>query len=195
LSGSGGGFFDGGATCFPGANAWEVYDVRRFSAHGVGVYCNPMQSPRLKVGKVGIPDGQTLSFKGEFFAPTPVDPVVHGLGVTLYDVATAAFDTVVPPGAFDPVTKAGWKAHDGEKWTYKNRTASRSGGITRVSLRSLGSFSYLVSVKAKRISFTSTTPYAEFQVVLPGTGACQGRSFPGGGGPVCVRRGRTLSCK
>ena len=190
----GSGFFSD-AVCEPGADRWEVHNVVHFSRHGIVTVCNPMSAPKLKIGGLNRPAGsQTLGFKGFFDSSDQLDLVASGLGVALYDVQAKLFDVLLPPGAEDPTTRAGWTAKDG-KWSYRNKDATRPGGISKVIVKQLDTGYYAITLKARDVFFASSTPYAEVQIALPGNGACFGRSYPGGGWPSCVRKRNNILCR
>src|SRR4030095_709348 len=96
------------------------------------------------VKKLDTPPGDdVLTFQGELvvshpFAPA-LDPVATGVAVVIEDAAGArALDVTLPGGAYDRVTKAGWKAaRSGTSWRYVDKGATPPGGITALTIKDL----------------------------------------------------------
>ena len=84
-----------------------------------------------------------LNFKG-FFTAVPnsptVDPVTNGLRVLVSDsLGNTPIDVTIPGGAYNPVTKIGWKVNgSGTAWKYKNST-SPVNGIYKAQLKAYSS--------------------------------------------------------
>jgi parallel beta-helix repeat protein len=98
--------------------------------------------PSLVVRRLDTPPGDdTLWFRGEFLVPHPftpaLDPVALGVAIVIEDSAgTRVLDVTLPGGAYDPVTRVGWKvASGGTRWRYVNRSATPPGGITTLALK------------------------------------------------------------
>jgi hypothetical protein len=91
----------------------------------------------LRLGKQATPLGDdTLALKGEMTLPAgPFDPVTTGARVLVEDaMARALVAVAVPPGAFDPGTKTGWKVNKAHTaWTYKNPAGVD--GVTTVGVK------------------------------------------------------------
>lgn len=98
----------------------------------------------LAIRRLGTPPGDdTFVFRGEVTLPHPftpaVDPVATGVQVVIADSSGARpLDVRVPGGAYDALTRAGWKVSpDGRRWRYVNRGANPPGGITSVAVTDL----------------------------------------------------------
>jgi hypothetical protein len=140
--------------------------------------------------------------KGEMTIPTSptLDPVANGATVIVDDSAgQVVVDVVVPGGAYDPLTRTGWKARGTTpSWTYKNRTGLL--GITSIRLKRTAAAPNLVkfAVKGKNGDFSSTGATLPLRGVVALGPAGQGGllSFTG---PVraCtpLGGGSTLNCK
>lgn len=111
-----------------------------------GTSAATVANPAIRINRLDTPPGDdTLSFRGRMvvaypFAPT-LDPSIYGVGVVLSDaIGTRLVDAVIPGGAYDPVTKTGWRiASGGKRWRYVNRGASPAAGITGVVIKDLSS--------------------------------------------------------
>ena len=92
---------------------------------------------RLQTGTYDATAGNdSLRLSGTFILAPPIsiDPVTHGVRVTLTDDNGATLDVTVPGGAFDPVTRTGWKDNGRGTRRFSSRTPV-GGAITRLSLR------------------------------------------------------------
>ena len=80
----------------------------------------------------------TLTFSGRGLLPfplePPLDPQARGVRIVLNDQHGALLDVSLPGGAYVFPPGVGWKSRGGTSWTYINRTATRPGGIARMSI-------------------------------------------------------------
>jgi hypothetical protein len=159
--------------------------------------------PKLKIGKQLTPPGDdTLTFKGEMTIPLvpALDPPANGARVLVDDAAgRVVVDVAVPGGAYDPVTRTGWKANAAATvWTYKNRLGLS--GVTSVKVKRVVAVPGLVkfTVKGKRGAWDTTGAALPLHGVFALGAAGQGglASFPGPS-PACavVGGGHTVNCK
>ena len=104
-----------------------------------------------------------LNFKG-FFTAVPnsptVDPVTNGLRVLVSDsLGNTPIDVTIPGGAYNPVTKIGWKVNgSGTAWKYKNST-SPVNGLYKAQLKAYSSTpgKYKFAVKGKNGNYAVNT--------------------------------------
>lgn len=96
------------------------------------------------VRKLATPPGDdSLTLRGDVVLPHPftpaLDPVATGVQIVLADASGARpLDVLVPPGAYSPATRSGWKVSpDGRRWRYLNRNATAPGAITAVTVQDL----------------------------------------------------------
>jgi parallel beta-helix repeat protein len=143
----------------------------------------------------------TLSYP---FDP-PLDPVAIGIGLVVTDATgTRVVDLTVPPGAYDPATRRGWRtARGGNAWTWLDRSGTRFGGVTRVEVRHRARKQpglVRVRLRAERGSWPidpTELPLAVLLVLDPPTaetGQCGAASFAGPA-PRCTTDGRTIRCR
>jgi hypothetical protein len=134
---------------------------------------------KFKLGKKGTPAGdETLLLSGTIAIPStpPLDPVTTGVRLLLGEenqdpgaidyfapVATFAADILIPGGAYDKGTKAGWKAKPtGTSFNYKN--AAGFSGVTQVAIKLImgkdGVMRAKVKVAGKGLTLPETFPVA-----------------------------------
>lgn len=111
---------------------------------GLGDACDPCTNG-VTVGKPKVrltryttgPGDDTFTFTGqlEFTTAPLLDPVTLGSRIIVEDASgTPIFDVAVPPGAYDPSTRAGWKANKAlTTFTYRTRE-SVDGVVDQVRL-------------------------------------------------------------
>jgi hypothetical protein len=160
--------------------------------------------------RLGTPLGDdTLAVKGRItlahpFSPA-LDPVTTGIAVVVTNAGgTRIVDTVVPGGAYDPVARNGWKASAGRGvWTYTNRAAGETGGVTRVSVKDLsrktpGLVQFSVKMKGGAYAIAPTDLPLEALVALDPptaeTGQC-GRATFAAPDATCTLGAGTLRCR
>ncbi|HEY8517299.1 MAG TPA: right-handed parallel beta-helix repeat-containing protein [Candidatus Binatia bacterium] len=166
--------------------------------------------PSLALRRLGTPPGDdTLLLRGDVTLPHPftpaLDPAATGVHLVIEDASgTRAIDVLVPGGAYDPATRAGWKvAPNGRTWRYVNRGATPPGGITSIVLKDLS------RQAPGRIRFTirgARGAYAVDQSALPlealvvldpptaETGQCGRLQFAAPAGS-CRGNGRSVVCR
>jgi hypothetical protein len=162
-----------------------------------------VEKPKLKLTRQLTPPGDdTLSMKGEMTIPTSptLDPVANGVIVMVDDaVGRVIVDVVVPGGAYDPLTRVGWKARGTTpSWTYKNRDGLL--GITSIKLKRTAAAPGVVkfAVKGKNGDFSSIGAALPVRGVLVLGPASQGGllTFTGPArGCTALGGGSTLNCK
>ena len=150
------------------------------------------------------PGDDTLAFGGRVvighpFSPA-LDPLARGVGIVINELGgTEVLNVVIPGGAYDPVSKAGWRVSStGKRWRYIDKRATPPGGITAVTIKDLSSRQPGLidfTVKGRRGDYGA----APDAVTLTGTlildpptaetGQC------GFGTGACLRDGRTIRCR
>jgi hypothetical protein len=188
---------------------------------GLGDACDPCTNvfdstadrSQVVIGGLGAPVGdETLVVRGRFipFLETPlIDPVAHGLRVRMETVAgDAVFDALIPGGAYDHATRAGWTSHafpTGMTAEYRNpgtiipqveglakiKFVLRTGvGITKFTAKGRGAYPVAAGQAPVRVIVVVDAPYAT-------TGQCGEMTFPGDGAPACAftADGAKLVCK
>jgi cysteine-rich repeat protein len=167
--------------------------------------------PTIVIGNLHTPPGDdTLSFKGQITLPAPfsppIDPVTKGVRILIDDTQGTVLDATIPGGAFDLLTKTGWKVNKaGTTWTYRNGLGGIL-GIFRVTVKIVNETSGLIefSVSGKNGSYPvppANLPLRATLVIdapLATTGQCGEARFPGPSPtPTCnfSVSGKTLTCK
>ena len=128
-----------------------------------------------------------------------------GVGVGIGDaLGGKVLDVLVPGGAYDPVTKAGWNASPNRGvWKYVNRSATPPAGITGVAIKDLSQKLpglVQVIVRGRRGAYPiapAMLPLTGLLILDPPTaemGQCGQASFVGPS-PACSTGGRTVRCK
>lgn len=177
------------------ANA--VCDADQACLGGVAV-----TKPRLTITRVAAPGGDdSLKLTGEMIVPTSpaLDPVANGARVAIEDANGSVADVTIPPGAYDPIAKSGWKANaSGTSFTFTSKLGVS--GITKVTVKSIASTPGRVKfgVTGKKGTFTTTA--AELPIAatfaLDANGQCGTADFSGPT-PSCVFNATqtTVKCK
>ncbi|MCW5891176.1 MAG: right-handed parallel beta-helix repeat-containing protein [bacterium] len=149
-----------------------------------------------------------LIFKGDVVVPHPftpaLDPATSGAVVVIADsTGVRALDATIPGGAYDPVTKVGWKAaKNGLAWKYTAKVPP-VGGITVLSIKDLSKKTpglVQIKVTGKNGAYavnTANLPLTGVVILDPPTGAtgqCGTASFDA---PLqgCRTDGKTVKCK
>ncbi len=172
---------------------------------GIGDACDPCNNftpvfatkAKITIQKLATPPGDDkFKFTGYITVPDPntppIDPMNNdGVRVLLHDsLGNAILDASVPPGAYDVVSRAGWKVNGtGTAWSYKNGGAAipAAKGIYKVSVKRstkiAGQLKFTVGGKAGNYAFTtSNLPIvATFVIDAPyaTTNQCGDAIFPG----------------
>jgi hypothetical protein len=115
-----------------------------------------IHKPRLFVGHLTKPPGaQTLTFSGTAEMPSvpPIDPLDNGFRFVVSDAQDdVVIDATVPPGAYSPVTRNGWRDNGRGGFFYKNNDGPLNDGIFAVTVNELrskpGTFQFRVRAKA-----------------------------------------------
>lgn len=142
-----------------------------------------------------------VNFSGTlaFTALPAFDPIANGVRVVVADADGALFDVTVPGGAYNSVTKTGWKLNKaGTQWKFNSPTAV-SGAINQVTLTKRAP-QVKFTIKGIKGAFAAppvTFPVQATVVLTPPlgtTGVCGGMSFPAS---RCAFNGSqtTLTCK
>lgn len=170
----------------------------------------PATKPKLTATKLAPPTGDDkLTIKGEAVIPLvpALDPPGRGVRLLLASVTGATLlDVTVPPGAYDPVTKTGWKANGkNTAWTFK-APGTATQGIQKVSVKrastALGAIKF--GIKGKNGSYAVAPADVPVRATLvldvpaAAGGQCVELEFPvpPPGSPGCVLKdGTTLKCK
>jgi hypothetical protein len=173
--------------------------------HGVAV-----AKPKVVLKKLTKPIGNAgLKFAGEYVLAldllAALDPISMGAEVLVEDsTAATVVDAAIPPGAYDPVSKIGWKINGaGTKWTYVNKTGIS--GIVKVGIsnknspKTPGRVTFKVTGKnGSYIVVSANIPLTAALAVDTPAGDCALATFPGPHPePVCGfnASGATLTCK
>lgn len=193
------------ACCRMDLNIWTL-QVDQFSEYVVAEQpCVEVDGAQLKLTKLDTPAGDDgLVFKGSFTLPpgigvADVDPLVHGLGLTLDDQGPVV-DVTLPAGAFDESVGRGWVVKSkGRRWIYAGESATSPGGIVKAVLedrskKAPGLVKFLFESKG---GFYAASPQVVSRVVLPASGDCAEARFPGPPGPSCAlsKSASTLKCE
>src|SRR5262249_27590591 len=158
----------------------------------------PIAAAKLTPGKLNAPAGeQTLAFKGRMTVPVvpAIDPLTSGVRVLVDGV----LDSTIPGGAFDPVTRTGWKVKKKGAFTYHN---GRGGilGIGKVALEVSSKTPGLVrfTVAGKTGSYAVDPAHLPRRATLildTAAGQCGDAGFAGPPpAPVCVLRRSARRC-
>ena len=178
-----------------------------------GLACDvpgPVSKSSIAVRRLDTPPGDdTLAFTGQVLLPHPfdpaLDPVAVGAGVVVADATgTRVLDLVVPPGAYDPTTKVGWKASPSRGvWKFQDRGADPAAGVTGVAIKDLSRKTpglVQVSVKGKRGAYAidpSALPLTGLLILDPptaATGQCGEATFARPAA-TCTSDGRSVRCR
>jgi hypothetical protein len=209
---------DADGTCDVNDNCPDVASNNQSDQDGDGVgdvcdACTTTQAQtivqaKLTVSKMLAPAGDdALSFKGVMTLPSspPISPSTTGVTVYLTNAnGTAVVDAFIPPGTYNPATKAGWKANGSlTSFTYKNKGTGTPliQGITTVKAKITSPTSVKFTVKGKLGSYgnASTIPVNGALVFDPQLlvhTLCGGTDFKALPTPNCVvtSGGNTIQC-
>ncbi|MGH7893374.1 MAG: ELWxxDGT repeat protein, partial [Candidatus Binatia bacterium] len=190
----------GSALCCEVANNRWVLKVRQFSEYASGLdACLAVAKPKLRLAKITAPIGDDkLTFKGTITLPTGVpiaaiEPLTHGLGISLFDPAGPRLDVALAPGPF--TTSAGWTVNGkGTAWKYTDKSGVAPGGIAKVSVQDKSAaVPGLVKFSIKGIdgSYAASVP-AGVALRFPDVARCAEATFPG-----CTLNaaGNSMTCK
>ncbi|MCC6847359.1 MAG: hypothetical protein IT294_02570 [Deltaproteobacteria bacterium] len=191
-----------GAGCSRTLNQWSFHVVSFSELAIVGSpppLCATFGKPKLRLGKMLAPGGDdTLAFAGVLPAPPiALDADVAGVAFRLDDGVGSVVDVTLPPGAYDKVTKTGWKVDKKRTtWRWSHPKAGAPSGIVKATLAVHARHATLaVSVKGAAGTFAATAPVV-VTLDLPATGTCGATHFAvGTEGCRVTSRGKTLACK
>jgi hypothetical protein len=166
----------------------------------------PVTNAHVSLKRLSAPGtGETFAFKGEMTLPVPfdppLDPVAKGIRVHLGTAQAAATDVVIPPGAFDPAARGGWKANPAlTAWTFLTSTPIGPLGITKVRVKTVaktpGLVKFAVSGKAATVNVVQADLPLAATLTLDVAGQCGNAAFIGGGATCVINAtGSTVSCK
>jgi hypothetical protein len=138
-----------------------------------------------------------LTLKGEMTIADPYDPVTTGAHVLVEDaMGEAVVAVAVPPGAYDPATKVGWKANgSATAWTYKNPLGVD--GITSIVLKKKkqpGTVKFVVKGKQGRYPVTGATLPLRVVFAVDPAGKC-GLATLTGADCRFKKSGKTFVCE
>lgn len=167
--------------------------------------CVPATAAMLSIKKVLPPPGDdSLNFKGTVAVQpsigAQIDPLAGGVTVRLRNAGATFMETLIPGGAYDPVTKTGWKVNrSATQWTFVGPMTGAPDGITKVvvsdhSARTPGVWTFAVT--GKHGNYAIGTDVAA-DLVLPGDGGCFAAIFSAvpPAHPSCLLSKTTLKCK
>jgi len=113
-----------------------------------------VDKPRLFVGSLNDPGKHKISFSGTAIMPhdPPVNLLANGFRFVVEDgQGDVVVDATVPPGAYDPLTKNGWRANGRGGFFYKNNGAALNNGLFSVTVNELraapGKFQFRIKAK------------------------------------------------
>jgi hypothetical protein len=138
----------------------------------------------------------------------PLDPLANGVRLLIVDsTGGGVLDATVGGGAYDALTRTGWKVNGSQtSWTYKN-PGTRPDGIIQVGVKTSASLPGLVKLKAKGKNSTYTVATANLPLQATfildpptaATGECVEWIFPATfpAKPSCsvASAGNTVKCK
>jgi hypothetical protein len=187
---------------------------------GLGNECDPCTAvvgtgaikPQVSISKLlTAPGDDKIKMKGSFGGvPTvpALNPVVHGVRLILTDANGASpLDVVIPGGAYDVGTRAGWRGSS-TSWVYQNAGTAVPlvGGISKITLKTVSSIPGLVKYAISGKNGSYPVPPTGLPVTmtlvldppLARSGQCGEAKFPGPPPvPSCAfySAGSTLKCK
>jgi hypothetical protein len=196
---------DGDGVCDADDNCPLVANADQTDTDGDGIGdvcdCAAVDKPKLSIGKVLPPTGDdTLAFKGVMNIPTTpaLDPVSTGARV----VVPGVVDATIPGGAFDDVTKKGWKAGKNGAFTYVDGTGEILGIVKialKLSKKTPGAVQFAVGgKKGSYPGAAAALPTEATLIVDASAGQCGKASFAGPPPlPVCVFKAKNgkVQCK
>lgn len=161
----------------------------------------PLTDARLRIAKLDTPPGDdvmTLDGRVRVRPEPAIDPLVDGVRLRIDQAGpVGTHDVIVPGGAFDRVTKRGWKAaSNGRSWRY--RGDGSNGGVRKVAVTgdpATGVFRVKVSAKGGDWSVDAAAPIA-VTVMLDAPHGDRGQAGEAVFAPsACAFSGRKLACR
>jgi hypothetical protein len=147
--------------------------------------CAPATKQKLTVSRLLAPSGdERLTLKGQatLSSTTGLDPAADGVRVVVEDADDAVvLDATISGGAYDPVSRIGWKiGAGGTSWTYRN-PGSHPQGIRMVGVKVPSSTPLLVKFKVKGQNGSypvGTLPLRATLVLAPPVERCIAATWP-----------------
>jgi hypothetical protein len=197
-------------TFTPTATATFTNTPHPTCANGIAI-----DEARLKISRNLEPAGdEKLKLKGEMQLLTlipDVDPLSNGFELKVSDQGgTEIFSRIVPPGASAGGSAPGWRVNTaGTRWTFRDKTGTLAGGITKVQVTRVPSasvdvFKIKVTGKGGDFQVDSGEVPVQVELILGGSvqqasGQCATLAFnPNNGArPSCrlSSNGNRLSCR
>ena len=172
--------------------------------------CPPAGKPKLALSALTRPSGsQKLKLAAVLSLPdplvAPVDPVLDGARIEVRDADGTIADVLLPPGAYDPLTRTGWKAN-GARTSFTFLQPSTAGLVTRASVKLSrpkdGSREVRVQAAGKGAFATTAAPPSldatiDLRPLDPARARCATLRFPGPASPRCDVRGggASIGCR
>jgi parallel beta-helix repeat protein len=169
-----------------------------------------VEKPRLDIGGIDTAAADDrITFKGRAQLPHPLtpalDPVAVGVGILVEDaVGTPVLELSIPGGAYDVVTRVGWKASPSRGvWKYVNRSDAPPSGVARVAITDLSRRTpglVQFSVKGRRgfypvnVANLPLTGTLIFDPPTAETGQCGQTAFANPPS-ACKNNGRAVRCR
>lgn len=169
-----------------------------------------LAQPKLVIRRLDTPAGDdTIVFTGTLALPVPfappLDPATVGIGVRVRDAAgTSMLDLLVPGGAYDALTRVGWKTTPSRgSWKWVDRSAAPLGGLGGITVKDLSRRSpglVRVSIRGRHGAYAidpTALPLTGTIILDPPTaetGQCAAEDFAGPV-PSCTSDGRMVRCR
>jgi hypothetical protein len=139
---------------------------------------------RIVVKGLATPAGdESITVKGIATLPNPanLDSMVFGLRVVVLSAAEVVVGHVlVPPGAFDPSTGAGWSANAAQtRWKYRNPNGPAGVTVAKVIKLGTGDVKFVVRGKLGARARNDGTLPLSARVVLDDAGQCAATAVAG----------------
>lgn len=189
-------------------NTWTI-KTNSFSEFAAGAApCERISKAQIKITKINKPGDNGLFVKGGVMLAASdlgaLDPSVNGVRLLLADSTGSQKEFAVAGGAYDRVTKKGWKRNaNGSAWTFVDGSeatpdARLSGrGVTKVSVKKSSTTPGLVTVQIKGKAGVFDVASPPTISLLLGEQPCFQAAFPGPLPPLCHYNGSqtTLVCR
>lgn len=172
--------------------------------------CAPAGKPTLSLSALTRPSGsQKVKLAAVLSLPDPLappaDPVLDGARIEVRDAEGTIADVLLPPGAYDPLARTGWKAN-GARTSFTFLQPSTAGLVTRASVKLSrakdGSREIRVQAAGKGALATTATNLPldatiDLRPLDPARARCAALRFPGPASPRCTARGggASIGCR
>jgi len=172
--------------------------------------CPAAARPALTLSALDRPPGaQKIKLAGTLSLPQPVDPVIDplldGIRIEIRDAAATIVDAVLPGGAYDPLTRTGWKVNGARtSFTFLHPTGIDTLTKATVKLGRIAGGRREVRVQASGkgdlASVGMSLPLSARATLHASPGLsdrCGELRFPGPAAPRCLLRGAgaTIGCR